>query len=109
MVAYYSHMDLVFKALADSGRRAVLDRLYAEDGQTLSELCAHAPYSRQALSKHLALLERAGLVISHFSGREKHHYLNPLPIQEIATRWLQKFDERQLTAVAALKRSLEDS
>ena len=102
-------MNLVFKALADPGRRTVLDRLYAEDGQTLSELCVHVPYSRQALSKHLIRLEEAGLVVSHFAGREKHHYLNPLPIQDIAGRWLQKFDERQLTAVAALKRSLEDT
>ena len=102
-------MDLVFKALADPGRRSVLDRLYIEDGQTLSELCALVPYSRQALSKHLSRLEHAGLVVSHFAGREKYHYLNPLPIQDIATRWLQKFDERQLTAVAALKRSLEDA
>ena len=101
-------MNLVFKALADPGRRAVLDRLYADDGQTLSQLCAHVPYSRQALSKHLARLEGAGLVISHFSGREKYHYLNPLPIQDIAGRWLQKFDERQLAAVAALKQSLEN-
>ena len=101
-------MDLVFKALADPGRRAVLDRLYADDGQTLSQLCAHVPYSRQALSKHLARLEEAGLVVSHFSGREKYHYLNPLPIQDIAGRWLQKFDERQLAAVAALKQSLEN-
>jgi DNA-binding transcriptional ArsR family regulator len=67
------------------------------------------PYSRQALSKHLARLEAAGLVVSHFAGREKHHYLNPIPIQDIASRWLQKFDERQLTAVAALKRSLENT
>ncbi len=102
-------MDLIFKALADRGRRTVLDRLYANDGQTLSELCSHVPYSRQALSKHLARLEEAGLVVSHFAGREKHHYLNPLPLQEIAGRWLQKFDERQLTAVAALKQSLEDT
>ena len=102
-------MDLVFKALADPGRRAVLDRLYAEDGQTLTSLCADVPYSRQALSKHVALLEAAGLVVSHFQGREKYHYLNPLPIQDIASRWLQKFDDRQLTAVAALKQSLEDS
>lgn len=102
-------MDLVFKALADPGRRAVLDRLYADDGQTLSELCQAVPYSRQALSKHLAQLEAAGLIVSHFAGREKHHYLNPIPIQDIASRWLQKFDEHQLAAVAALKRSLEDT
>jgi DNA-binding transcriptional ArsR family regulator len=102
-------MDLVFKALADPGRRALLDRLYAQDGQTLSELCGHVPYSRQALSKHLVQLQQAGLVVSHFAGREKLHYLNALPIQEIASRWLQKFDERQLSAVAALKRSLEDT
>lgn len=102
-------MDLVFKALADPRRRSVLDRLYAEDGQTLQQLCALVPYSRQALSKHLTQLQKAGLVVSHFTGREKFHYLNPVPIQGIATRWLQKFDDRQLIAVAALKQSLEDA
>ena len=109
MVAYYSCMDLVFKALADSARRNVLDRLYTDDGQTLQQLCSLVPYSRQALSKHLARLEGAGLVVTHFAGRQKYHYLNPLPIQEIAGRWLQKFDDRQLVAIAALKKSLEDS
>ena len=101
-------MNLVFKALADPGRRALLDRLYSDDGLTLSELCAQVSYSRQALSRHLSQLEKAGLVVSQFVGREKYHYLNPVPIQEIATRWLQKFDERQLTAVTAMKRSLQE-
>ena len=102
-------MDRVFKALADPLRRDVLDRLFSNDGQTLSELCNDTPFSRQALSKHLALLESAGLLVTHFRGREKLHYLNPVPIHEIAARWISKYANRRLTALAALKQSLEEN
>ncbi len=102
-------MDQVFKALADPLRREVLDRLYANDGQTLSELCNKTPFSRQALSKHLAILESAELLVTHFRGREKLHYLNPVPIHEIAARWIGKYADRRMTAIAALKQSLEEN
>ena len=101
-------MDQVFKALADPLRRDLLDRLYANDGQTLSELCNNTPFSRQALSKHLAILESAELLVTHFRGREKLHYLNPVPIHGIAARWIGKYEDRRLTAIAALKHSLEE-
>ena len=102
-------MDQVFKALADPLRREVLDRLYSNDGQTLSELCNKTPFSRQALSKHLAILESAELLVTHFRGREKLHYLNPVPIHEIAARWIGKYTDRRMTAIAALKQSLEEN
>ncbi|WP_241338756.1 ArsR/SmtB family transcription factor, partial [Burkholderia cenocepacia] len=87
-------MDLVFKALADATRRQLLDLLHAKNGQTLSELCDGLAMSRQAVSKHLALLEAANLVATTWRGREKLHYLNPVPIHDIAERWIGKF-ERQ--------------
>ena len=102
-------MDLVFKALADPTRRAILDELFDRDGQTLNELCRMVAFSRQALSKHLGILERAGLVVAYFEGREKLHYLNPVPVREIAERWVTKFADRKVAAVTALKRSLESS
>jgi DNA-binding transcriptional ArsR family regulator len=83
--------DLVFKALADTSRRELLDRLRAENGQTLSELCTRLDMTRQAVSKHLAILEEANLVATVRRGREKLHYLNPVPIHEIAERWIGKF------------------
>ena len=101
-------MDLVFKALADRHRRLILDRLYEEDGQTLQALCRGVDMSRQGLSKHLAILEAAGLVVSIFEGREKRHYLNPIPIQAVAERWIDKYATAQLTAVSALKKALEE-
>ncbi len=101
-------MDPVFKALADPLRREVLDRLFTNDGQTLSELCNNTSVSRQALSKHLAILESAELLVTYFRGREKLHYLNPVPIHEIAARWIGKYANRRVTAVAALKQSLEE-
>lgn len=101
-------MDKVFKALADPTRRALLDRLYAKDGQTLSELCADLGMSRQATSQHLALLEAANLVATLWQGREKLHYLNPAPLQEIGERWLGKYEGRRLQALSELKRALED-
>jgi DNA-binding transcriptional ArsR family regulator len=100
-------MDAVFKALADESRRELLDRLRADNGQTLGELCTRLDMSRQAVSKHLAILEEANLVVPLWRGREKEHYLNPAPIAEIADRWIGKFDRGRLEALAGLKRKLE--
>ncbi len=100
-------MDLVFKALADASRRELLDRLHAKNGQTLSELCARLDMTRQAVTKHLDLLEQANLVVTVRRGREKLHYLNPVPIHEIAERWIGKYERDRLQALADLKRSLE--
>jgi DNA-binding transcriptional ArsR family regulator len=100
-------MDEVFKALADPSRRELLDRLYADNGQTLNELCARLAMTRQAVSKHLAILEEANLVATVRRGREKLHYLNPVPIHEIAERWIKKFERTRLQALSELKRNLE--
>jgi DNA-binding transcriptional ArsR family regulator len=100
-------MDKVFKALADGSRRELLDRLRAENGQTLGQLCAHLDMTRQAVTKHLALLEEANLVVTIWRGREKLHYLNPVPIHEIAQRWIGKFEHGRLRVLAELKRQLE--
>ncbi|MGC3028383.1 ArsR/SmtB family transcription factor [Burkholderia sp. DN3021] len=100
-------MDLVFKALADATRRQLLDLLHAKSGQTLSGLCDGLAMSRQAVSKHLALLEAANLVSTAWRGREKLHYLNPVPIHDIAERWIGKFERQRLQALADLKRGLE--
>jgi len=99
--------DLVFKALADPARRALLDSLRMRRGQTLSELAQGHAMSRQALTKHLDILEAANLV-SERRGRERLHHLNPVPIQEIADRWIGKFQAGPLRALADLKKSLED-
>jgi len=101
--------DAVFAALADSTRRKLLDRLRETGGQTLSELCEGLEMTRQAVTKHLAILEAANLIATRRQGREKLHFLNPVPIQEIAERWIAKFEERQLAALSALKASLETS
>jgi DNA-binding transcriptional ArsR family regulator len=100
-------MDEVFKALADATRRKLLDRLRAENGQTLGELCERLAMTRQAVTKHLVLLEEANLVVSLRRGREKLHYLNPVPIHEIAERWIGKFERSRLQALSELKKSLE--
>ena len=100
-------VDKVFKALADPGRRKLLDRLHAENGQTLGELCGHLDMSRQAVTKHLKLLEEANLVATVWRGREKLHYLNPVPILEIADRWIGKYERGRLRALADLKKNLE--
>jgi DNA-binding transcriptional ArsR family regulator len=100
-------MDAVFKALADASRRELLDRLRAENGQTLSELCARLDMTRQAVSKHLSILEEANLVATVWRGREKLHYLNPVPIHEIAERWIGKFERNRLQALSDLKKGLE--
>src|SRR5215813_3456740 len=100
-------MDEVFKALADASRRELLDRLRAENGQTLGELCSRLAMTRQAVSKHLAILEAANLVATVWRGREKLHYLNPVPIHEIAERWIGKYERHRLSALAELKKGLE--
>ncbi|HLJ96015.1 MAG TPA: helix-turn-helix domain-containing protein [Gemmataceae bacterium] len=100
-------MDKVFKALADPSRRLLLDRLYAENGQMLGQLCEHMDMTRQAVTKHLALLEEANLVVTIWRGREKLHYLNPVPIHEIAERWIGKFAQGRLRILADLKKQLE--
>jgi DNA-binding transcriptional ArsR family regulator len=100
-------MDAVFKALADPSRRALLDGLRERGGQTLGELCEGRGMTRQAVSKHLMLLEAANLVAVEKRGREKLHYLNPVPIQEIADRWIGKYERGRLAALADLKRRLE--
>jgi DNA-binding transcriptional ArsR family regulator len=100
-------MDKVFKALADPSRRELLDRLRAENGQTLGQLCAHLDMTRQAVTKHLALLEEANLVVVVWRGREKLHYLNPVPIHDIAERWIDKFERGRLRILAELKEKLE--
>ena len=100
-------MDAVFKALADASRRELLDRLRADNGQTLNELCARLAMRRQAVSKHLAILEEANLVVTMRRGREKLHYLNPVPIHEIAERWIGKFEHSRLAALSDMKRALE--
>ena len=100
-------MDEVFKALADASRRSLLDRLHARNGQTLLELCDGLAMTRQAVTKHLAILEAANLVTSLKHGREKLHYLNPVPIHEIGERWIRKFERSKLAALSELKRRLE--
>src|SRR5664279_121818 len=101
-------MDEVFKALADPTRRELLDRLRTDNGQTLNELCARMAMSRQAVTKHLAVLENANLVATLRRGREKLHYLNPAPIGEIYDRWIGKYERTRIAALADLKRALED-
>jgi len=107
LVAYYPDMDDVFKALADASRRSLLDRLHAKNGQTLNELCDGLAMTRQAVTKHLGILEEANLVTTFKHGREKLHYLNPVPIHQIGERWIKKFERGKLTALSELKRQLE--
>jgi DNA-binding transcriptional ArsR family regulator len=100
-------MDEVFKALADASRRSLLDRLHARNGQTLNELCDGLVMTRQAVTKHLVILEQANLVSTIRHGREKLHYLNPVPIHQIGERWIKKFERGKLAALGELKRQLE--
>src|SRR5277367_3417833 len=100
-------MDVVFKALADGSRRKLLDALHKDNGQTLGGLCKHLSMTRQAVTKHLLLLEAANLVAIVWQGREKLHYLNPVPLHEIYARWIGKYDHHRLQALGNLKRSLE--
>ena len=103
-----ARMDAVFKALADSSRRELLDQLRANNGQTLTQLCKHLDMSRQAVTKHLALLEAANLVATVWHGREKLHYLNPTPLHEIYERWIGKYERQRLQALSDLKKGLEE-
>jgi DNA-binding transcriptional ArsR family regulator len=100
-------MDAVFRALADPVRRRLLDRLRSRNGQTLNQVSEGLKITRQAVSKHLVVLERAGLVVTEWQGREKLHHLNPVPIHQIADRWISKYERPHLDALAELKRSLE--
>jgi DNA-binding transcriptional ArsR family regulator len=116
LVAYYpsvAHAEdeadtNVFRALADPTRRALLDALFAANGQTLSDLTAGMAMTRQAVTKHLAILEDANLVATIRRGREKLHYLNPVPIHEIGDRWISKYERTRLTALSELKKALEN-
>jgi DNA-binding transcriptional ArsR family regulator len=100
-------MDAVFRALAEPVRRKLLDRLHARNGQTLSELSERHDMTRQAVTKHLAVLEAANLVVTQWRGREKLHFINPVPINSIAERWIGKFEAPRLKALSDLKRTLE--
>jgi DNA-binding transcriptional ArsR family regulator len=101
-------LDLVFKALADPTRRRLLDRLHGNNGQTLGELCGDLDMTRQAVTRHLGLLEGANLVVTVWRGREKLHYLNPEPIEAIAERWIGKYERQRVQALRDLKRALEE-
>lgn len=101
-------MDLIFKALAERNRRTLLDQLHDHNGRTLGQLCQHLDMSRQAVSKHLGLLHKANLVVCIWRGREKLHYLNPVPLQQIAERWIDKHKGRIPRALQELERGLEE-
>lgn len=103
-----SDVDSVFKALANASRRHLLDRLRADNGQTLVELCEGLKMTRQAVTKHLALLEKANLVVPIKRGREKLHYLNPAPIGDIHDRWIDKYERHRVRALSDLKKGLEE-
>jgi DNA-binding transcriptional ArsR family regulator len=100
--------DKVFKALADASRRKLLDRLRRKSGLTLNDLCTKHDMSRQAVTKHLGLLEAANLIVTVKQGREKLHYLNPVPINEIYMRWIGKFERKRLRALHNLKEALKE-
>ena len=100
--------DKVFKALADPTRRRLLDQLHGDNGQTLTELCEHMDMTRQAVTQHLQLLEDANLVAVVWQGREKLHYLNPVPLYEIQERWIGKFERNRLAMLRDLKKTLEE-
>jgi len=102
-------MDAVFKALADPARRRLLDTLHGRNGQTLSELCIGHDMTRQAVTKHLGILEAANLVVTRKRGREKLHFLNPVPIHDMADRWIEKYERGRLRALSELKKQLEES
>jgi DNA-binding transcriptional ArsR family regulator len=99
--------DALFKALADASRRKLLDLLHAHDGRTLNDLCEHLDMTRQGVTQHLAVLEAANLVATVKRGREKLHFLNPVPLQEIYERWIAKFEKTRLKALSDLKQRLE--
>ena len=107
MTPMSADVDKVFKALAAPERRLLLDRLHADNGQTLGQLCERMGMTRQAVTKHLKVLEEATLVATRWRGREKMHYLNPMPIHEFAERWIGKYERGRLRALAELKAKLE--
>src|SRR5271165_4390237 len=107
MAAHRPDTDLLFKALADPSRRKLLDLLHAHDGRTLNELCEHLDMTRQGVAQHLDLLEAANLIATVRRGREKLHFLNPVPLQEITERWIAKFEKPRLKALSDLKQRLE--
>jgi DNA-binding transcriptional ArsR family regulator len=100
--------DDVFRALADASRRTLLDRLHLRNGQTLNELCEGLDMTRQAVTKHLSILQGANLIAAQRQGREKLHFINPVPINDIAERWISKFQRQHLRALSALKKALEE-
>ena len=104
---FSQQMDAVFKALADASRRKLLDALFKSNGQALSDLCEQLDMTRQAVTKHLVLLEEAKLVTVVWRGREKLHYLNPVPLHEIYERWIGKYEGHRLQALSDLKKGLE--
>jgi DNA-binding transcriptional ArsR family regulator len=108
-MAFVTDDDLVFKALADPTRRFLLDKLFVRDGRTLTELESELEMTRFGAMKHLRVLEDAGLVITRRSGREKLHFLNPVPIRLIHDRWIDKYTERQVSALSDLKYSMEEA
>ena len=99
--------DKVFKALADPTRRKLLDLLCESNGQTLGELCEHLDMTRQAVTQHIGVLEEANLVTVQWRGREKLHFLNPVPLQQVYERWIAKFEQPRLKALSQLKKTLE--
>ncbi len=99
--------DRLFQALADPSRRRLLDQLHGSDGQTLGQMCEHLNMTRQGVTQHLDVLEAANLIVTVRQGREKLHFLNPVPLQEIYERWIAKFEQPRLKALAQLKRRLE--
>ncbi len=107
MPEHFPDADLLFKALADPSRRRLLDLLHAHDGRTLGELCKHLEMTRQGVTQHLDLLEAANLIATVRHGREKLHFLNPVPLQYIYERWIAKFERPRLKALSDLKRRLE--
>ena len=107
MTEHRRDTDLLFKALADPSRRKLLDLLHAHDGRTLNDLCEHLDMTRQGVTQHLDLLEAANLVVTLWRGREKLHFLNPVPLQESYERWIAKFEKARLKALGALQRQLE--
>ncbi|HZV63612.1 MAG TPA: helix-turn-helix transcriptional regulator [Telluria sp.] len=108
MAAYLDDTDLLFKALADPSRRKLLDLLHEHDGRTLNDLCEHLDMTRQGVTQHLGVLQAANLVATIWRGREKLHFLNPVPLQEIHERWIAKFEKRRLNALSDLKQRLEN-
>ena len=107
MAERHDNTDLLFKALADPSRRKLLDLLHAHDGRTLTELCEHLDMTRQGVTQHLNVLEAANLVATVRRGREKLHFLNPVPLQQIYERWIARFERPRLKALAKLKHRLE--